>query len=490
MTCTLPDAPLQGATSLPQPTFEFKDFYLGCLAQASYLLGSEGQAAIVDPRRDVDVYIEEARARGLSIRYVIETHLHADFVSGHRELAERTGATVLISHRAGAAFPHQGVRDGDVFEVGALRLRFLETPGHTPESVSILVTDTKASDRPQMVLTGDTLFIGDVGRPDLLGSKGLTAEHMAGLLYDSLHEKLLPLPDDVLVYPAHGAGSLCGKNLSKDPFSTMGRQRVSNVALQPMTRDEFVTFLTRDAPEIPRYFPMDVEINRQGARALDSGATPKPLAPAEVRKLRDDGAVVLDVRSSEDYAQGSVPHSLNIGLGGQFASWAGTLVDARRDLIIVANDEAGAREARVRLARVGLERVAGWLSGGVGGWRAAGYPVETTAQVTVGELHDRWSAPGANRDSLQVVDVRRLGEWNGGHIAGAIHAPLHRLEEHAAGLDPARKTYVVCGGGYRSPMAVQILRELGLRDLVDVKGGMAEWKARNLPVTPAETGAA
>lgn len=489
MTCTLPDANPSGTSSLPKPTFEFKDFYLGCLAQASYLLGSEGQAAIVDPRRDVDIYIEEAKARGLAIRYVIETHLHADFVSGHRELAERTGATVLISHRATAAFPHRGVKDGEVFEVGALRLKFLETPGHTPESVSILVTDTRVSDQPQMVLTGDTLFIGDVGRPDLLGSKGVTAEHMAGLLYDSLHAKLLPLADDVLVYPAHGAGSLCGKNLSKDSFSTMGRQKVSNVALQPMTRDEFVAFLTKDAPEIPRYFPMDVEINRQGAPTLEPGMVPKALTAVEVRKLRDGGAVVLDVRSSEDYAQGSVPQSLNIGLGGQFASWAGTLVDAQRDLIVVAADEAAAGEARVRLARVGLEKVAGWLAGGVEAWRAQGYPVDTTAQVTVRELQDQLSAPAAKLESIQVVDVRRLGEWMGGHIAGAIHAPLHRLEDHAAYLDPTRKTYVVCGGGYRSPMAVEILRELGIRDIVDVKGGMAEWKAQNLPTTPAEPAA-
>ena len=254
MTCTVPDP--TGPKALPPllaPTFEFKQFYLGCLAQASYLLGSEGEAAIVDPRRDVDVYIDEARARGLAIRFVIETHLHADFVSGHRELAQRTGATILISHRASAAFPTRASRTGTRSKWAPL-LRFLETPGHTPESISVLVTDTRASNEPQLVLTGDTLFIGDVGRPDLLGSKGITAEHMAGLLYDSLHTKLLPLADDVLVYPAHGAGSLCGKNLSKDTFSTIGRQRETNVALQPMDRDEFIRFYqrrSRDSPLLP-----------------------------------------------------------------------------------------------------------------------------------------------------------------------------------------------------------------------------------------------
>jgi glyoxylase-like metal-dependent hydrolase (beta-lactamase superfamily II) len=483
MTCTVPD-PSRAQEPLPVPTFEFKQFYMGCLAQASYLLGSEGEAAIVDPRRDVDIYIDEARARGLVIRYVIETHLHADFVSGHRELFERTGATVLISHRANGAFPHQPVKDGDTLRVGALSLRILETPGHTPESISVLVTDTKASEIPQMVLTGDTLFIGDVGRPDLLGSKGITAEHMAGLLYDSLHAKLLPLPDRVLVYPAHGAGSLCGKNLSKDTFSTIGRQRETNVALQPMDRDEFIRFLTKDAPEIPPYFPMDVEINRRGAPALEPGMRPKPLTATEVKALQSTGAVVVDVRTSEDYAAGSIPQSLNIGLDGQFASWAGTLVDATRDLVIVARDEAGASEARTRLARVGLERVAGWLSGGLPEWKQAGFPVETTEQVTVGELHDvlaRADLKAAR--SFQVVDVRRAGEWAGGHIEGAIHAPLHVLEDHAAYLDPALRTYVVCGGGYRSVMAAEVLREIGVKNVVDVKGGMGEWKAQGLPIT-------
>ena len=487
MTCTLPDP--KGSTpppAMPVPTFVFKHFYLGCLAQASYLLGSEGEAAIVDPRRDVDIYIDEAKSLGLSIRYVIETHLHADFVSGHQELAERTGATILISQHARATFPHQAVKDGEIVRVGALSLKFLETPGHTPESISVLITDTKASDQPQMVLTGDTLFIGDVGRPDLLGSKGLTAEYMAGVLFDSLHSKLLPLPDDVLVYPAHGAGSLCGKNLSKDAFSTIGRQRRTNVALQPMSRDEFVRFLTADAPETPRYFPLDVEINRRGAPSLEPGMNPKPLGLAEFKQIRHEGAAVVDVRSSEDYAKGSVAQSLNIGLGGQFASWAGTLLDASRDLLIVADDAAAAREARMRLARVGLERVVGWLAGGISEWKQAGFPIDTTPQVTVRELQDCLVRAGAEAGkTFQVVDVRRNGEWSGGHIEGALHAPLHVLEDHVSYLDPVLKTYVVCGGGYRSVMGAEVLRELGIHDVVDVKGGMAEWNAQGLPTTLA-----
>jgi hydroxyacylglutathione hydrolase len=488
MTCTVPEpGGAKPQPPLPAPTFPFRQYYMGCLAQASYLLGSDGEAAVVDPRRDVDLYIEEAKSLGFTIRYVIETHLHADFVSGHQELAQRTGATVLISHRAGARFPHQAVRDGDVVKVGALSLRILETPGHTPESISVLVTDTKTSDQPQLVLTGDTLFIGDVGRPDLLGSKGVTAEHMAGLLYDSLHQKLLPLSDDVLVYPAHGAGSLCGKNLSKDTSSTIGRQRLTNVALQPMDRDEFIRFLTRDAPEIPRYFPMDVEINRQGAPALEKGGTPRALDPLEFRRLRDEGALVLDVRSSEDYAKGSVPQSLNVGLGGQFASWAGTLLDPNRDVLIVADGAPGAAEARTRLARVGLERVAGFLDGGIPAWQRAGLPLQTTAQVDVSGLQEILLAadPKAAPKAFQVVDVRRAGEWQGGHIESALHAPLHVLEDHVARLDPALRTYVICGGGYRSVMAAEILREMGITDVVDVRGGMTEWKARGLPTTSA-----
>jgi rhodanese-related sulfurtransferase len=307
---------------------------------------------------------------------------------------------------------------------------------------------------------------------------------MAGLLYDSLQTKLLPLADDVLVYPAHGAGSLCGKNLSRDTFSTMGGQRATNVALQPMSREDFVAFLTADAPEIPRYFPMDVEINRRGAASLDAAAAPKALSAVEFKERRDAGAVVVDVRPSEDYAAGSVPQSMNIGLGGQFASWAGTLVDARRDLLIVAKDEAGAIEARVRLARIGLENLVGWLSGGIASWTAEGFNLETTPQVTVRELQDLLTA-GASQDGqgFQVVDVRRSSEWSGGHIEGAIHAPLHVLENHAPSLDPTLKTYIVCGGGYRSVMGAEILRELGVRNVVDVKGGMAEWKAQGLPTT-------
>jgi glyoxylase-like metal-dependent hydrolase (beta-lactamase superfamily II) len=275
----------------------FKQFYLGCLAQASYLIGSDGEAAVVDPRRDVDEYLEEAAREGLSIRHVIETHLHADFVSGHRELAERTGARIYFGARAGAAFEHVPVREGDEVRMGDVTLRFLETPGHTPESISVLVIDRSRSEEPWAVLTGDTLFIGDVGRPDLLGAK-MTAAELAGMLYDSLHGKLLTLPDAVLVYPAHGAGSLCGRNISKETSSTIGQQRRFNYALQPMTREEFVGMTTTDLPEAPAYFPRDVALNRAGAAPLECLPALRGLSPDEVETRIAAGGLLLDTRSA------------------------------------------------------------------------------------------------------------------------------------------------------------------------------------------------
>ena len=323
----------------------FKQFYLGCLAHASYLVGSGGEAAVVDPQRDVDQYVAEAEAVGLRIRYVIETHLHADFVSGHRELAARTGATIIFGHRARATFPHRAVQDGDEIQIGNATLRIMETPGHTPESISILVTDTEDTNEPQKILTGDTLFIGDVGRPDLVGAKGFTAQEMAGMLYDSLHEKLLKLGDEVEVYPAHGAGSMCGRNISRETSSTIGEQKRFNYALQQMPKDEFVRLMTTDLPEAPAYFPRDAEINRAGAVALVDLPKPRALTPEEVRSLCESGHLVLDVRGSADFGAGHVPGALNIGLGGQFASWAGTLIGMSTPLIIVADSQSEAEEA-------------------------------------------------------------------------------------------------------------------------------------------------
>jgi glyoxylase-like metal-dependent hydrolase (beta-lactamase superfamily II)/rhodanese-related sulfurtransferase len=457
----------------------FKQFYLGCLAQASYLIGSEGEAVVVDPRRDVDEYLAAAEEQGLRIGWVIETHLHADFVSGHRELAERTGAQIVFGARAGAAFPHLAVHHGQELRLGRVVLRFLETPGHTPESVSVLVIDTDASPEPRMVLTGDTLFIGDVGRPDLVGAQGHTPEEMAGLLFDSLHERLLTLPDHVEVFPAHGAGSLCGRNISKETSSTIGEQRRSNYALQPMAREQFVRMMTTDLPQAPGYFARDAALNREGAAPLADHSRPRGLSPAEVAQHVQAGAVVLDVRGAAAFGAGHVPGALNVGLGGQFASWAGTLVDAARPIVIVADDAAGVEEAVVRLARVGLENLAGYLEDGLAAWDRDGRTIAHLPQIAVDELKAQIDERG---DALQLLDVRRPAEYLAGHVPGAANLPLDRLPAALGTVDASRPTAVLCAGGYRSSAASSLLQRNGFHDLQNVVGGTAAWIAAGYPL--------
>lgn len=462
----------------------FKQFYLGCLAHASYLIGSEGEAAVVDPQRDVDQYLAEAEANGFQVKYVIETHLHADFVSGHRELAARTGAEIVFGQQAGATFPHRAVREGEELRVGKVALKIMETPGHTPESISILVSDSENSAEPQRILTGDTLFVGDVGRPDLAGGKGYTPAMMAEMMYDTLHNKILKLPDEVEVYPAHGAGSMCGKNMSKETSSTIGQQRKFNYALQPMSKTEFVRMLTTDLPPAPDYFPRDAEINRGGAEALSDLPEVPPLSAEQMRELMtlsgDSGYTVLDVRSSEDFGEGHVPGSINVGLGGQFAIWAGSLIPLETPLIIVAESEEKVAEARTRLARVGLENVKGYLQGGVEAWRSAGFEVRTVPQVSVDQLHDLIES----ETDLQVLDVRRSAEYESGHVGPAVSAPLADLRKTITALKvtPVKKTAVICAGGYRSSAATSVLEQLGFTNLLNVKGGTGAWIKAGYPV--------
>ncbi len=456
----------------------FKQFYLGCLAHASYLLGSEGEAAVIDPQRDVEQYIAEAKAQGLKIKYVIETHLHADFVSGHRELAARTGAEIVFGEKAGATFPHLAVKEGVEIKVGQVILRVLETPGHTPEGISILVIDSQTSSRPQKVLTGDTLFIGDVGRPDLVGLKGYSAEQMAGMLYDSLHEKLLKLADSVEVYPAHGAGSLCGRNMSKETSSTIGEQKKFNYALKEMTKSDFIKLMTADMPEAPQYFSMDAELNREGAPALNDLPAAPALAAEEVHRQAQQGTLVLDVREGAAFGAGHVPGSINLSLKGQFASWAGSLISPDIKVIIVAEGEEGVSEAVMRMARVGLENVVGYLDGGIVSWEQAGLELATLPQIPIDELRSRID----ERSDLQIVDVRRPSEYVTGHIPGAVNAELAHLEEKAAKLDPSRPTVVACAGGYRSSAAASILERRGFRDILNVVGGTGAWISGGHPV--------
>jgi hydroxyacylglutathione hydrolase len=454
----------------------FEQFYLGCLSHASYLIGSEGIAAVVDPQRDVGLYLEEARKRGLSIAYVIETHLHADFVSGHRELAALTGARIYLGAESGAEFLHAAVRDGNELSFGRCRLKFLETPGHSLDSISILVTDLDRSPEPFAVLTGDTLFIGDVGRPDL--SKGRNAEEMAALLYRSLHEKLLRLPDAVEVYPAHGAGSLCGKQLSSETRSTIGKERLSNYALRTATEDDFIRLITSELPERPAYFALDKEINRAGAPLLSEIPSAPALRPGEVAREQEDGAVVLDTRPAAQFAAGHVPGSVHIGLAGQFAVWAGALLGLDTRLVIVAESPESILETRIRLARVGIESIVGYLKDGVAGWARDGMPLEQTPQISAEELYRRLASdPG----SVRTVDVRRPPEWAEGHIEGAVLIPLHDLTGRLDELDKERPVATHCKGGYRSAIAASLLQRSGFQTVFNVTGGFDAWRACNLP---------
>lgn len=467
----------------------FQSFYLTCLAHASYMVGSDGVAAVVDPQRDVEIYIEEAKQQGLRIAYVIETHLHADFVSGHHELAERTGATICMSAAARAKFPHRAVHDGDKIAFGRCVLEFMETPGHTPESMCVLVTDLDRGNTPWAVLTGDTLFIGDVGRPDL--SPEFTAPQLAGMLYDSLHNKLFPLADDVQVYPAHGAGSLCGRSIGNERSSTIGKEKQFNYALQPMSRDAFIQLLTAELPERPGYFSRDAEINREGAEAMKELPPLVALAPAEVERLTSGPlakAIVLDTRPSNDYLAAHVPGSVHIALSGQYASWAGALIGLDRPVVLLAEDPERLEESRMRLARVGIERILGFLDGGVAGWQHSGRTVAQLAQVSAGELKNLLAADSG----IQVVDVRRSSEWNDGHIAQANLKPLNQFAalltlgtegpaKIVADLDPSRPLVVHCQGGFRSAIAASMLERAGFSTVVNLIGGFDAWKAQKLP---------
>jgi len=457
----------------------FEQFYLGCLAHASYLLASEGEAVVVDPQRDVDLYVKAAAEHGVKICHIFETHLHADFVSGHRELATRTGAKIYMGAQAGATFPHVPVRDGFELKFGSASIGVLETPGHTPESICLLVTDHERSASPWAVLTGDTLFIGDVGRPDL--SAKHTPAQLAGMLYDSLHNKLLTLADTVLVYPAHGAGSLCGKNMRAERSSTIGTERLTNYALQIKSREEFIAQLTSHLPARPEYFLKDAEINRTGAQALSDLPPLRAIAPSELKSMLAEGEIALDVRPGDEFAAGHVPGSVNIALSGQFASWAGTVLGLAAHPVLVAGSDEQLEEARLRLARVGIEVLDGYLRGGVAAWKEAGLPVATIAQLTVDELGARLQS-----DHLQVLDVRREPEWEAAHIENATWWPLDNFKVSPPEIDHNAQIAVHCKGGYRSMIAASLLQRAGFRHVTNVIGGFDAWQSAKRPSVSAK----
>jgi glyoxylase-like metal-dependent hydrolase (beta-lactamase superfamily II)/rhodanese-related sulfurtransferase len=454
---------------------KFKQFYLGCLAHASYYIGSENEAAIIDPQRDIQQYLDEAEANGQKIKYIIETHSHADFVSGHIELAEKTGAEIVFGERANTAFSTTKVKDGETLNVGKINLKFLETPGHTPESICILAKSEGETDK---LFSGDTLFIGDVGRPDLIGSKGFSAEQMGSMLYDSLYQKILPLTDETEVYPAHGAGSLCGKSLSKETWSTLGNQRKLNYALQPMSKEEFIKIVAADQPEVPMYFPKSAAKNLEGSASLESLPKPQVLTSEEITNF--DG-VVADVRLNKIYGESHVANSINIGLGGQFASWAGTIISIGTPLAIVADSKEQVDEAFMRLARVGIESVKGYIL-----FENFTGEKKIVEQISVQEV----ASLTETEKFLQFIDVRRVGEYVNGHAIRTSNFPLDRLEKEIDKLDPKTPTYVICQSGYRSSLATSILENAGFAKVYNVTGGTQAWKDAELETEISATACA
>ncbi|HZU75107.1 MAG TPA: MBL fold metallo-hydrolase [Acidimicrobiales bacterium] len=455
--------------------------YLACLSHASYLVGDEesGRAVVVDPRRDVEIYMDEASAHGLRIERVINTHVHADFLAGHLELAARTGATICYGAGAQVEFPIEELTDGQELSLGEVTLRVLATPGHTPESICLTVLEHPTDEVPYGVLTGDTLFVGDVGRPDLLASAGedLSADALARQLYHSLRQKLLVLPDETRVLPAHGAGSSCGKALSSETTSTIGEQRRTNYALQDMTEDQFVAAVTEGQPVRPRYFSFDASANRSLHQLLDE-AEPTALSIEEVLARQQGGALLLDPREPSDFAAGHLRGALNIGLQGRFAEWAGDVIPPERDVVLVG-DPAISREAKVRLGRVGLDRVVGELADLGAVFASRPDLVEASSRLTIAQLAE---LRGLDPD-LQVLDVRAPGETAAGVLPGAREIPLAVLADSLDALDPHRPVVTYCAGGYRSQVAASLLAQAGFSDVSDLLGGYAAWSSAGLPVT-------
>jgi hydroxyacylglutathione hydrolase len=459
-----------------------KQYYLGCLAHASYLLGDEASATaiIVDPQRDIQQYLADADKFGLQIPHVFLTHFHADFVAGHLELRDQCGATIHLGSKAKAEYPFVAMNDGDTLEFPGMRLRVLETPGHTIESISILVFDLKKDPaKPVAVLTGDTLFIGDVGRPDLRASLGWTANDLGGRLFDSLHNRILPLPDATLVYPAHGAGSLCGKQLSSDTVSSLGDQRRLNYALQPMSKEEFVRLVTADQPDAPAYFTYDAILNTREHTTLDKNLEQAlhPIHLHEVVRMGDAGAQILDVRDAAEYAKGHLAGSINIGLGGQYATWAGSVLDRAKPIVIIA-EPGREQEAALRLGRIGFDHVKGYLQGGMEALAGRADLVWPTERLSALMVAEELVGP----DPPLVLDVRTPREWATKHIESSVNIPLNHLQERIAEVPRDRRVAVHCAGGYRSSIAASILHQYGITRLIEMAGGLAAWDAAQLPV--------
>lgn len=462
---------------------DIKQLYTSCLSEAAYFIASDGEAAVIDPLRDVDTYLKMAEAQGVKIKYIFETHFHADFVSGHVELSQKTGAPIIYGPDTQASFKVHVAKDGEEFMIGKLKLTALHTPGHTLESTCYLLHDEAGA--PYCVFTGDTLFVGDVGRPDLF-SGNMSKEDLASMMYDSLQNKIKPLNDNIIVYPAHGPGSSCGKNLGPDTFSTIGAQKASNYALQDMSREDFIKAVTTGLSTPPAYFPINARINKEGYEAMDNifekGMQALPIA--DFKQKVAGGVWVLDTRPSSIFTSGFVPESISIGLDGRFAEWAGTLLPYNQPLVLVT--EAGKeKESIVRLSRVGIDNVEGYLNGGYEAWQAAGEQIDLIIDVEPDEL--AMDIPHDNK--LEIIDVRKPAEFDAAHVRGAVNVPLDTLADslNIANIDDENNLYIHCAGGYRSVIAASLLKRQGYHNLRNVLGGFGKMKSeKGIPVVTPE----
>jgi glyoxylase-like metal-dependent hydrolase (beta-lactamase superfamily II)/rhodanese-related sulfurtransferase len=459
---------------------KIEQIYTGCLAEAAYYIESNGEAAIIDPLREVEPYLKKAAKDNAIIKYIFETHFHADFVSGHVDLAGKSGAAIVYGPTAKTSFESHIASDGEQFKVGELTITALHTPGHTPESTTYLLTDKNG--KPHCIFTGDTLFIGDVGRPDLAQQGDLTMEDMAGTLYDSLQEKILSLPDDVLVYPAHGAGSACGKNMSKETFDTLGHQKDVNYALKATSRAQFIKEVTDGILPPPQYFAKNAAMNKNGYESFDEVYEKglKPLAPAEFEAMANlTGALVLDTRDPQVFAKGFVPSSVNIGLNGQFAPWVGALVTDLKQPLLLVCDEGKEEEAITRLARVGYDSTIGYLEGGIAAWQEAGKDIDTVKSISAAEFE---SIANEN-EGIQVLDVRKPGEYESEHLEMTMTRPLDYINDWTGEIDHDGTYYIHCAGGYRSMIAASILKARGVEQVIDIAGGYGAIKNTGLKRT-------
>jgi len=465
---------------------KIEQIYTGCLAEAAYYIESNGEAAIIDPLREVQPYMKKAKDAGATIKYIFETHFHADFVSGHIDLASQSGATIIYGPTAKTTFESHIAADGEEFRIGDLTIKALHTPGHTPESTTYLLSDKDG--RPYCIFSGDTLFIGDVGRPDLVQKGAQSMEEMAGTLYDSLHSKILGLPDHVLVYPAHGAGSACGKHMSKETFDTLGHQKEVNYALNTASREDFITQVTAGILPPPQYFAKNAAINKNGYESF-AQVRKKGLIPMNAEDfegtVNHTGGLILDTRDPQEFAKGFIPSSINIGLGGQFAPWVGALITDLQQPLLLIVDEGKAEEAITRLARVGYDNTIGYLEGGIDAWTAAGKDVDTIASVPVAEFEEIFAAD----PQVNVLDVRKHGEYETGHLEFTLPRPLDYINDWTSEINTSKTYYIHCAGGYRSMIAASILKARGVENVIDIAGGYAAIKSSGLKRTDSLTAA-